>query len=68
MVMRVDPFGHLSIVIGGGTSSEVGVPATEFALPPIEVLKIEPATGALLIGSNDGRVYRIPGVATPVAP
>ncbi|MGZ8803272.1 MAG: NHL domain-containing protein [Mycobacterium sp.] len=65
MVMRMDPSGNLSVVAGGGTSSDVGVPATDFRLGSIEVLKIEPATGALLIGSNDGRVYRIPGVATP---
>lgn len=68
MVMRMDPSGNLSVVVGGGTLSDVGVPATDFRLPPIEVLKIEPATGALLIGSNDGRVFRIPGVTTPVAP
>lgn len=67
MVMRIDPQGNLSLVAGGGSASSAGVPATEFAMPPIEVLKIEPATGALLIGSNDGRVYRIPGVTTPVA-
>lgn len=65
MVMRMDPSGHLTIAAGGGTSSEPGVPATSFALPPIEVLEIEPATGALLIGSNNGMVYRIPGVTAP---
>ena len=68
MVMRMDPAGNLSIVAGGGTSSDIGVPATEFRLPSVEALAIEPSTGALLIASNDGRVYRIPGVATPVAP
>ena len=68
VVVRMDPTGRLSLVAGGGQSSDVGVPATEFRIPTIEVLRIEPATGALLIGSNDGRVYRIPGVATPVAP
>ena len=65
MVMRVDPTGHLSIVAGGGTSSDIGVTPTDFRLPSIEALAIEPTTGALLIASNDGRVYRIPGVATP---
>jgi sugar lactone lactonase YvrE len=68
MVMRMDPSGNLTVVTGGGTSTEPGVPATDFMIPTIEVLEIEPATGALLIGSNDGRVYRIPGVTTPVAP
>ena len=67
VVMRVDPAGNLSIAAGGGTSSDIGVPATEFRLPSVEALCIEPSTGALLIASNDGRVYRIPGVATPVA-
>ena len=65
MVMRMDPSGHLTIAAGGGTSSEPGVPATSFALPPIEVLEIEPTTGALLLGSNNGMVYQIAGVATP---
>jgi sugar lactone lactonase YvrE len=68
MVMRMDPSGQLTVVTGGGTSSDPGVPATAFRVPPIEVLEIEPATGALLIGSNDGRVYRIPGATTPVVP
>lgn len=68
MVMRMDPSGHLTLVTGGGTSSQPGVAATDFALPPIEVLEIEPATGALLIGSNNGIVYRIPGVTVPVTP
>lgn len=68
MVMRMDPSGHLTVVAGGGTSSEPGVPATNWALPPIEVLEIEPATGSLLLGSNDGRVYRIPEVTAPVVP
>jgi DNA-binding beta-propeller fold protein YncE len=67
MVMRVDPAGNLSIVAGGGTSPDAGVAATDFRLPPVEALEIEPTTGALLIASNDGRVYRIPGVATPIA-
>lgn len=66
LVMKMDPTGHLTVVTGGGTSSEPGVPATDFFIPTIEVLEIEPSTGALLIGSNDGRVYRIPGVTTPV--
>ncbi|MEP7158214.1 MAG: hypothetical protein ABI797_02210 [Chloroflexota bacterium] len=66
LVMRMDPTGHLTVVTGGGTSSEPGVPATDFLIPTIEVLEIEPATGALLIGSNNGIVYRIPGVTTPV--
>jgi len=68
VVMRLDPTGHLSIAAGGGASPDPGVAPTDFRLPSVEALAIEPATGALLIGSNDGRVYRIPGVATPVAP
>jgi len=68
VVMRVDPTGHLSIAAGGGTSTDAGVSATDFRLPSIEALQIDPTTGALLIASNDGRVYRIPGVATPLAP
>lgn len=68
MVMRMDPSGNLTVAAGGGTSSAVGLPATDWRVPSIEVLKIEPATGALLIGSNDGKVYRIPGVTEPVVP
>ena len=67
VVVRVDPSGNLSLVAGGGTSSDAGVAPTDFRVPSIEVLKIDDATGDLLIGSNDGRIYRIPGVATPVA-
>jgi sugar lactone lactonase YvrE len=66
MVMRMDPAGNLTVVAGGGSSSDVGLPATAWRVPSVQVLKIEPATGALLIGSNDGRIYRIPGVTTPV--
>lgn len=68
MVMRMDPSGNLTVVAGGGTSSQAGVPATAFRMPSIEVLKIEPATGALLIGASDGKVYRIPRVTAPFAP
>ena len=68
MVMRVDPAGNLSVVAGGGTSLDPGVAPADFRVPSVEVLKIDPTTGALLIGSNDGRIYRIPGVSTPVAP
>ena len=68
VVMRVDPTGNISIVAGGGTSSDIGGPATDFRLPSVEALAIEPTTGALLIASNDGRVFRVPGVATPTAP
>lgn len=68
MVMRLSPSGIMTIAAGGGNSYEPGVPATEWAMPPIEALKIEPATGALLLGSNDGRVFRVPGVTAPVVP
>ena len=68
MVMRADPAGHLTIVAGGGASSDIGIAATDFRLPSVEALTIEPTSGALLIASGDGRVYRIPGVATPEAP
>ena len=66
MVMRMDPQGNLSVVAGGGTSSDVGLAATNWRVPSIEVLKIEPTSGALLIGSNDGFIYRIPEVTAPV--
>ncbi|MEP7360768.1 MAG: hypothetical protein ABI744_04230 [Chloroflexota bacterium] len=66
MVMRLDPSGNLTIAAGGGTAPAAGVPATQWRVPSIESLEIEPATGALLIGANDGKVYRIPDVTTPV--
>lgn len=65
MVMRMDQSGNLTVVAGGGSSSGPGVLATDWAIPPVEALEIDQATGALLIGSNDGKVYRIPGVAAP---
>ncbi len=65
LVMRMDQSGNLGLVTGAGTSSDAGVPAADFRVPSVEVLKIDAATGDLLIGSNDGRIYRIPGVATP---
>ena len=65
IIMRLDPAGNLTAVAGGGTTLEAGGPATDFRLPAIEVIKIEPLTGALLLGANDGRLFRVAGVATP---
>jgi sugar lactone lactonase YvrE len=65
IVMKMDQSGHLTAVAGGGSSSEAGTPATDWLIPTVEALEIEPATGALLIGSNNGIAYRIPGVTTP---
>lgn len=65
MVMRLDPTGILTPVAGGGTSSEAGVGAFDFALPDVLGLTIDPGTGALLICGSDGRIWRLPGVAAP---
>lgn len=68
VVIRIAPSGSVERVVGGGTSYEAGVPVEEFRLPEILALEIEPATGALLMAAGDGRVYRVPGVTTPLAP
>jgi sugar lactone lactonase YvrE len=68
LIMRMDPTGALTVVTGAGSSTEPGVPASEWHPQTTEVLKIDPTTGAVLISSNEGRVFRIPGVTTPVAP
>lgn len=64
-IMRLDSAGVLTIVAGGGRDLTPGGPALDFALPDIIGLAIDPTTGALLICSSDGKVYRVPGVAAP---
>ena len=63
LVMRLDPAGNMTRIAGGGTSPDADVPALDLQLPSIEALEIDPFTGALLIGVQDGRVFSIPGVA-----
>ncbi len=65
MIMRLDPTGVLTPVVGGGSSFTPGVGAFDFALSDVLGLAIDPSTGALLICSSDGKVWRVPGVATP---
>jgi hypothetical protein len=62
-IMRLDPYGGLELVAGGGTSLAPGVDALDFQLPDVLSLAIDQYDGALLIGGADGKVYRIPGIA-----
>ena len=64
-IMRLDPAGVLTLIAGGGRTLTPGGPALEFSLPDIIGLAIDHTDGALLICSSDGKVYRVPGVATP---
>jgi sugar lactone lactonase YvrE len=68
LVMRLDPSGTMTRVVGGGTSDALGGPASEFRLPTVEALEINPFTGELLICVGDGRILAIPDVATITAP
>lgn len=65
LVMRLDPTGILTLVAGGGRSTEAGVGAFEFALPDVLGLALDQGTGALLICGSDGKVWRVPGVGAP---
>lgn len=68
IVMRMAPDGSMTRVVGGGVSPAAGVPALDFRLPDVTGMAIDPTTGALLIASSDGRVYRVTGVSVPVVP
>lgn len=68
IVMQMAPDGTMTRVAGGGASVAPGVPALDFRMPDVTGMAIDPTTGALLIASSDGRVYRVTGVAAPVAP
>lgn len=65
IVMRMAPTGEMTRVVGGGHSLEAGVAPADFSLPDITALEIDASSGALLMTGADGRVYRVPGVATP---
>lgn len=64
-IMRLDSAGVLTLVAGGGRDLTPGGPALAFSLPDIIGLAIDPTSGALIICGSDGKVYRVPGVATP---
>jgi DNA-binding beta-propeller fold protein YncE len=61
-IMRLDPLGTMTRIVGGGRLSEPGVAALDFALPDVLGLSVDYSTDALLISGSDGRVYRIQGV------
>lgn len=68
IVMRIAPSGEMTRVVGGGRSIAAGVAPNDFALSDITALEIDRASGSLLMTSADGKVYRVPGVATPEVP
>ncbi len=65
VVMRMAPDGAMTRVIGGGDATIPGVSASDFALPDVLGLAIDPLTGALLICGSDGKVWRVPNVGAP---
>lgn len=68
VIMQMSPDGGMTRVAGGGSSQDAGVAALDLSLPQVTALAIEPSTGALLMASNEGVVYRIAGITTPGAP
>jgi sugar lactone lactonase YvrE len=62
IVMRLAPDGTLTRVVGGGTTQAPGVSASDFALPDVLGLAIDPYSNALLICGSDGRVWRLADV------
>jgi sugar lactone lactonase YvrE len=65
MIMRLDPTGTMTRVAGGGTSTAAGVPATDFILPDVLGLAINPLNGDLVICGSDSKVYAVRGVTGP---
>ncbi len=65
VVMRMAPDGTLTRIVGGGRSTQAGIFPLEFAISDVLALEIEPSSGALLMATATGIVYRIDGVATP---
>ena len=65
IVMRMAPTREMTRVVGGGRSLEAGVAPADFSLPDITALEIDAGSGALLMASADGRVYRVADVTAP---
>lgn len=62
-VMQLAPDGTMTLVAGGGNSDTAGDDATDFSLPDVLGLAINPFDGSLLICGSDGKVYSVSGVA-----
>ncbi|MEO7119117.1 MAG: hypothetical protein ABIZ34_09125 [Candidatus Limnocylindrales bacterium] len=67
VIMQMSPTGTMTRVVGGGASTDPSVAPLDFALPNVNALDID-ATGALLMASNDGLIYRFPGIGVASAP
>jgi len=65
VVMRMAPDGTLTRIVGGGSSTQAGIFPLESSISDVLALEIEPSSGALLMATATGIVYRIDGVATP---
>jgi hypothetical protein len=63
-IMQLAPDGTMTLVAGGGKSATPGVDATDFVLPDVLGLAINPYDGSLLICGSDGKVYSVAGVAS----
>ncbi|HEY7023663.1 MAG TPA: hypothetical protein VH371_01740 [Candidatus Limnocylindrales bacterium] len=63
-IMQLAPDGTMTLVAGGGQSTTPGVDATDFVLPDVLGLAINPYDGSLLICGSDGKVYSVAGVAS----
>ena len=61
-VMRLDPYGTFTRIVGGGTSTAGGVASLNFQLPDVLALELNQFDGSLLIGAANGVVYRVAGV------
>jgi sugar lactone lactonase YvrE len=63
VVMQLHPDGTMSLVVGGGNSTDPGVAPADFAFTDITGLEVEPVSGDLYVASALGRVYRVAGIA-----
>jgi sugar lactone lactonase YvrE len=63
IVMRLGPQGDMTPIAGGGSSATAGVAATNFILPDVLGLAVDPASGDLAIAGSDGKIYRVADVA-----
>lgn len=67
-IMRLEPSGIMTRVLGGGRLSGPGTAPLDFAMPDVLGLAIDQFSGDMLVAASDGRVYRVPGVGTPFSP
>lgn len=64
-IMRLDPFGVMTRVAGGGTSESPDAAPLDLQLSVVDCLEINPLTGSLLICRQEGQVLSVTDVAEP---